>query len=68
MSNYKKLNNLCNYNGIAYISNQKFILPNSQIYSLNCSKKEGDKKGDERKGEEEIGERKENDKKGNDIK
>ena len=43
MSNYKKLNNLCNYNGIAYISNQKFILPNSHIYNLNCTKNENDK-------------------------
>tara|TARA_B110000211_G_C14010863_1_gene523073 strand:+ start:823 stop:1002 length:180 start_codon:yes stop_codon:yes gene_type:complete len=38
MSNYKKLKNLCNYNGIAYISNQKFILPNSEVYKSNCDK------------------------------
>ena len=43
MSNYKKLNNLCNYNGIAYISNQKFILPNSEIYNLKCDKTKCDK-------------------------
>ena len=53
MSNYKKLNNLCNYNGIAYISNQKlkhsvngntntvYIDPmNSLLFVLNKLKKD----------------------------
>ena len=64
MSNYKKLNNLCNYNGIAYISNQKFILPNSQIYNMNCTKNENDKnENDKNENDKKKNDKKKNDKK-----